>query len=142
MSYRAVAVYCAPWWAIEVTEGLPPHMFAHTQTRRLTAVDRTAREVIAELMEVDPENVDVEVTITVPSALEDVLAELEEAEATAERASLAVSGCRARAARIARDEGFTAHETALLLGVSHRRRTDQPRDPALPATAATIRRLP
>ena len=62
MTYKAVAFHDPPWWSISVTEGLPDHMFAHTQARRLTEVEPTAREVIAELTEVDPSRVKVEVT--------------------------------------------------------------------------------
>lgn len=121
MSYKAVATHCPPWWAIEITEGLPDHMFAHTQARRLTTVDQTAREVIADLTEVDPSEVDVEVTIQMPVALVDVHAALTEAEETAQKAALAAREHRVRAARIARDEGLTTRESALLLGVSHQR---------------------
>lgn len=121
MSYRAVTVQCPPWWAIEITEGLPDHMFAHTQARRLDAVERTAREAIADLLDVDPDEVEVEVTIEVPESLAGTLAELEAAEAKAREAARAARELRARAVRTVRDQGFTVREAALLLGVSHQR---------------------
>ena len=121
MSYKAVATHCPPWWAIEITEGLPDHMFAHTQARRLTTVDQTAREVIADLTEVDPSEVEVEIEIRMPAALVDEHAALTEAEEWARKAVVAARDHRIRAARIARDEGLTTRESALLLGVSHQR---------------------
>lgn len=87
MRYRAVATHRPPWWAIEITEGLPDHMFAHTQVRRLTAIDQTAREVIATLTEADPGEVEVEVEIQMPAALADAHTALAEAEQTARNAA-------------------------------------------------------
>ena len=121
MSYKAVATHHPPWWAIEITEGLPDLMFAHTQVRRLTAVERTAREVIASLTGVDPGEVEIEITIQMPAALAHVHAALTEAEETAQNAARSAREQRIRAARIARDEGLTTRESALLLGVSHQR---------------------
>ncbi len=62
MTYKAVALYDPPWWSIEITEGLPANMLGVSQARRLTKVEPPAREVIAELTEVDPSRVEVEVT--------------------------------------------------------------------------------
>ena len=70
MSYKTVVSHHPPWWAIDVTEGLPGHMFAHTQVRRLTQAHQTAREVIADLIEVEPSEVDVEITIQMPVPVE------------------------------------------------------------------------
>jgi hypothetical protein len=121
MIYKAVASHRPPWWAIEVTEGLPDHMFAHTQVRRLTSVDQTAREVIAALTEVDPDEVDVEITIRMSAALADAYAALTEAEQIARNTARDARRQRVRAARMARDEGLTTRESALLFGVSHQR---------------------
>lgn len=121
MIYKAVASHHPPWWAIEVTEGLPDHMFAHTQVRRLTSVDQTAREVIAALTEVDPDEVDVEITIRMSAALADAYAALTEAEQIARNTARDARRQRVRAARMARDEGLTTRESALLFGVSHQR---------------------
>ena len=121
MTYKAVATHRPPWWAIEITEGLPDHMFAHTQVRRLTAIDETAREVIAALTEVDPGEVEVEIAIRMPAALADAHTALAEAEQAARNAVRIAREHRVRAARIARDEGLTTRESALLLGVSHQR---------------------
>lgn len=66
MTYEAIAIHDPPWWAISITEGLPDHMFAHTQARRLNKIEPTARAVIAELTEVDPSEVEVKVTIRTP----------------------------------------------------------------------------
>ena len=66
MTYKASAIHDPPWWAISITEGLPDHMFAHTQARRLNKIEPTARAVIAELTGVDPSEVEVKVTIRAP----------------------------------------------------------------------------
>ncbi len=92
MTYRAVATRLAPWWAIEITGGLPDHMFAHTQVRRLTAVHQTAREVIAALTEVDPDDINVEITIRMPTELTKAHAALSASEETARNANTRRSG--------------------------------------------------
>ncbi len=96
-------------------------MFAHTQVRRLTAVDQTAREVIGALTEVDPDDIDVEITIRMPTELAKAHAALSAAEETARNATRDARERRIRMARIARNEGLSTRESALLLGVSHQR---------------------
>lgn len=63
MIYRAIAVHDPPWWSIEITHGLPAHMLGVSQARRLSDVETVAREVIADLTEVDQSEVEVEVSV-------------------------------------------------------------------------------
>ena len=63
MIYRAIAVHDPPWWSIEITHGLPAHILGVSQARRLSDVETVAREVIADLTEVDQSEVEVEVTV-------------------------------------------------------------------------------
>lgn len=88
MTYKAGAIHDPPWWAISITEGLPDHMFAHTQARRLNKIEPTARAVIAELTGVDPSEVEVKVTIRMPEPV--AAAQEENAALKAQRENQAV----------------------------------------------------
>lgn len=121
MTYKAIAIHSPPWWAVSISEGLPDYMFAHTQARRLTEVETVAREVIADLTEVDPSDVEVEVTIQTPAPIAAAQAELAGADARARESIRAAAECRRRVALVARSEGLTIREVAKLLGISHQR---------------------
>ena len=121
MTYKAAALHDPPWWSIEITEGLPANMLGVSQARRLTEVEPTAREVIAELTEVDPSRVEVEVTIRMPEPVAAAQEALAEAETKAQESIRAAAECRRRVAMAARNEGFTMREVAKLLGISHQR---------------------
>ena len=121
MPYKAIAIHDPPWWSIEITEGLPDHMLGVSQARRLTEVESIAREVIADLTEVDPNEVDVEVTIQTPAPVAAAQDALAHAESNAQKATRATIECRRRVALAARDEGLTMREVAKLLGISHQR---------------------
>ncbi len=60
---RAVAVQSGDWWEIEITSGLPDNMLGVSQARRLADVDDVARNVVADLLEVEVDDVAVEVEV-------------------------------------------------------------------------------
>ena len=64
---RAVAVRSGGWWEIEVTSGLPDNMLGVSQARNLAEVEEVARNVVADLLEIDADDVEVEVEVVQPS---------------------------------------------------------------------------
>lgn len=60
---RAVAVQSGDWWEIEITSGLPDNMLGVSQARRLADVEDVARNVVADLLEVEVDDVAVEVEV-------------------------------------------------------------------------------
>ena len=66
-TFRAVAVRSGEWWEIEIASGLPDNMLGVSQARSLAEVEEVARSVVADLLEVDADDVEVEVEIAQPS---------------------------------------------------------------------------
>ena len=62
--FTAEAVYDDGWWAILITNGLPSHMVGGTQTRHEHDIEPMARQVVADLFEIDP-NDTFELTVTI-----------------------------------------------------------------------------
>ena len=60
---RAVAVRSGDWWEIEIVSGLPENMLGVSQARRLADVEGVARSVVADLLEVEVDEVVVEVEV-------------------------------------------------------------------------------
>ena len=60
---RAVAVQSGDWWEIEITSGLPDNMLGVSQARRLADVEDVARNVVADLLEIEVDDVAVEVEV-------------------------------------------------------------------------------
>ena len=66
-AFRAVVVRSGEWWEIEITSGLPDNMLGVSQARSLAEVEEVARSVVADLLEVDADDVEVEVEVVQPS---------------------------------------------------------------------------
>lgn len=62
-TYHAVATRSGDWWAIEITSGLPDNMLGVSQARFLDEVEDVARSVVADLLEVEPSEIDVRVRV-------------------------------------------------------------------------------
>ena len=65
--YHVIAVRSGGWWEIEVTSGLPDNMLGVSQARNLAEVEEVARNVVADLLEIDANDVEVEVEVVQPS---------------------------------------------------------------------------
>ena len=61
--YRAVAERNGDWWEIEITSGLPPNMLGVSQARRRSDVERAARTVIAELLDIEPDGIEIDIDV-------------------------------------------------------------------------------
>ena len=66
-AYRVAAVRSGDWWEIEITSGLPDNVLGVSQARSLAEVEDVARNLVAELLEGNPDHVDVEVDVVKPS---------------------------------------------------------------------------
>ena len=66
-TYRVAAMRSGDWWEIEVTSGLPDNVLGVSQARSLAEVEDVARSLIAELLVVNPDDVNVEVDVVKPS---------------------------------------------------------------------------
>jgi len=67
VTYQVVAVRSGDWWEIEVTSGLPANVLGVSQARSLAEVEDVARSLIADLLEVSADEIDVEVEVGQPS---------------------------------------------------------------------------
>ena len=68
-AYQVVAVRSGEWWEIEITSGLPDNVLGVSQTRSLAEVEDVARNLIADLLEVSADDVDVGVELVQPTDL-------------------------------------------------------------------------
>ena len=73
-TYHAVATRSGDWWAIEITSGLPDNMLGVSQARSLDEVEDVARSVVSDLLEVEPSEIDLRVSVANPREPEDGIA--------------------------------------------------------------------
>jgi predicted RNase H-like HicB family nuclease len=116
-TYRAAATRDGRWWAVEI-EGLPPNMVGVTQGRDLAEAEAMATEVVALLLDV-PED-DIEIDLRVAGA-EELLDDLAQARTDKEAAARAEQETLARVARDLTARGLTQRDAARLLGLSPQR---------------------
>ncbi|WP_420620901.1 hypothetical protein [Candidatus Poriferisocius sp.] len=119
--YAVKATRSGDWWVIEVTTGLPASVVGVSQARRLNRVPKIARRLIADLLEVDMNEVKVDVEVSMPGELEAVLDRARQATATEVEARTAASRARCDAAAALLGANLTMREAGQVLGVSHQR---------------------
>lgn len=115
MTYRASVERDGRFWMVRV-EGV-----GTTQARHLRELDAMARDLVAVMTDVEPDQVDLEYDFVLPGSVRRHLeraAELREESARANSASAAA--VRAAAHELA-DDGLTVRDIGRLLGVSHQR---------------------
>ena len=59
--FRAVAERNGDWWEIEIISGLPRNMLGVSQARHKSDVERVARSVVAELLNVGPDGIEIDI---------------------------------------------------------------------------------
>ena len=69
-TYHAVATKSGDWWAIEILSGLPNKMLGVGQTRSLEEVEDVARSVVADLLEIEPNEIALRVSVAHPGETE------------------------------------------------------------------------
>lgn len=101
------------YWAINV-----PEVGYMTQAKRLTEVESAARSLASEILSVDPDSVEVNITVTLPKDLADKV----DGAKLKMRAAQAQLEAASKASRLAikklRAEGFTVREVAKLMDLS------------------------
>ncbi|MQY17764.1 type II toxin-antitoxin system HicB family antitoxin [Nocardia macrotermitis] len=116
-TYVATATRDGRWWAVEI-DGLPPGMVGVTQGRDLDDAKAMAREVVALLLDVVEDEIDIELRVT---GAQKLLDELATARAAKEAAARAEQETLTRVARDLTARGLTQRDTAQLLGLSPQR---------------------
>ena len=117
-SYRVEAVRSGDWWSITV----PELSGVFSQAKRLDQVEATAREAIAMMLDIDEAKVGaLEVGVTPPATVVELLKRLEDFVATANEATEAAAAARREAAQLLREEGLPIRDVGELIGVSHQR---------------------
>lgn len=120
-TYTATATRSGTWWAIEVTSGLPDMVLGVTQARRLSELDSVTKDVIADLTEVDPDTIDVDIRVDVPPELARLVELYVQADDLEAAARTQAATDRSAAAAGLLKEHLTMREAAQLLGISHQR---------------------
>ena len=120
-TYEVIATRSGDWWAIEITAGLPDNVLGVSQARRLTQVHDMARNLIGDLLEVEPAEVDVRVLVQLPPELQKMVELYRDAGIVEDAARAEAALARSRAASAFLNADLTMRETAEVLGVSHQR---------------------
>ncbi len=120
-AHEVIATRSGDWWTIEVTSGLPADVLGVSQARRLTEVHTVARNLIGDLLEVEPSDVDVTVVVQLPPELQRMVELYREAGIVEDVARTEAALARSRAASALLNAELTMRETAEVLGVSHQR---------------------
>lgn len=121
VTYDVVATRSGDWWAIEVVSGLPDNMLGVTQARRLGEVADRARSVVADLLDVDPMDVDVSIEIELPPELQRPVDRYGQAQILESTARSSAANARSESAATLLAAGLTMREAGELLGISHQR---------------------
>jgi hypothetical protein len=113
--FSAVVTREAPWWVIHV-----PEIDKTTQSRTLAAAADTARDLIALILDVDLDTVDVTLRVDVPG-LDAAAQRLEDAEKLARAAREEELRARRDLAQLLARHGITMRDSGVILGLSHQR---------------------
>lgn len=109
------------WWSIAVIEGLPDDHSAHGQSRRLNDVESTATEMIADLLELRTDDIEINVSITLPPEIRRIVDLYLDAEKLESAARTEAALARSRAAAALIEAKLTMREAGAILNVSHQR---------------------
>ena len=116
--YRVEVVRSGNWWAISV----PALRGVFSQAKRLDRVEKTAREAIAMMLDVDESEVGpIEVDVTPPAGTAELLDEARRSASIASDAAAAAARARLEAAQLLSRAGLPTRDIGELLGVSHQR---------------------
>lgn len=111
----------ADWWVLEVISGLPADVVGVSQVRRLTEVDRVARGLISELVQIDPASIELRLDVELSGPLHDFAELFHDADIIESTARREASLARSRAVAGLLGEDLTMREAGAILGLSHQR---------------------
>ena len=116
--YRVDVVRSGAWWAITV----PELEGVFSQTKRLDQVEDAAREAISLMLEIEEDDVgSLDVVVTPPPGVADLLQAVETSVAAADEAARAAAETRREAVELLRAAGLPLRDVGALIGVSHQR---------------------
>ncbi|MFE9601997.1 MULTISPECIES: type II toxin-antitoxin system HicB family antitoxin [Streptomyces] len=115
-AYRVTARRVGEWWALEVPD--LPGVFS--QAKRLDQADESAREAIAVMLDVEPEDVIVEIEPVLPQEAKDVVAAAKSAQREARKAADREREAMQRAAAVLTKQ-LSQRDASRFLGVSFQR---------------------
>ncbi|WP_331756633.1 type II toxin-antitoxin system HicB family antitoxin [Streptomyces decoyicus] len=115
-AYRVTARRSGDWWALEVPD--LPGVFS--QAKRLDKADEAASEAIAVMLDVEPEEVQVDVQPALPKEAAHAIKAAEAAEEEAERARKAAQKAMQKAAATL-TKSMSQRDAGRVLGVSFQR---------------------
>ena len=117
-SFRVEVIRSGEWWSITV----PALDGVFSQAKRLDQVEARTREAIALMLDIDEGDVgSLDVVVTPPERVADLLATLEHSVAVADEATRTALVVRREIAELLRAEGLPMRDVGELLGVSHQR---------------------
>jgi len=117
-AHRVEVVRSGGWWAITV----PALDGVFSQAKRLDQVEDRAREAISLMLDVDEDDVgDLDVVVTPPARVADLLGALEASVTAADEATRTAVAARREIAELLRAEGLPLRDVGVLIGVSHQR---------------------
>jgi len=115
-AYAAVAHKEGRWWLVDV-----PDLDVTGQARSVSEVETVAREIIGLVLDVEPNTVDVIVTVQLPDEIEYVWKQAKATEAVAQANSQAAAILARQAVSALRADGYTCREASMALGISPQR---------------------
>lgn len=115
-AYRVTARRVGEWWALEVPD--LPGVFS--QAKRLDQADESAREAIAVMLDVEPEDVVVEIEPVLPKEAKDVVAAAKLAQEEARKAVERERAAMQHAAAVLTKQ-LSQRDASRFLGVSFQR---------------------
>jgi predicted RNase H-like HicB family nuclease len=117
-TYHVTARRSGDWWALEVPE-LPG---VHSQTKRLDHADEAAREAIAVMLDIEPEDIQVTIGAELDQEIEEAVREATRARKEAEAAAAYERDAMRRAAYvITTKKKMSQRDAGAIMGVSFQR---------------------
>lgn len=113
---EATATREGKWWFIDI-----PELGTATQARTIREIEQMVNDLAAVWLDVDPSEVNVTVTITLPEAARDMWARAKEKEAAAKLEEREAAALSRAAVHALRAEGITLSDAGQLLGLSTQR---------------------
>lgn len=104
------------WWFVYV-----PELDVGGQARALREVDEVAREVIGLQLDIDPDPIELDVSIEIPEPARTTWEAARANSAEAREHEREASRLAREAVAVLRSQGFTVRDAAAMLGISHQR---------------------
>lgn len=115
-TYKATAERDGRFWLVHV-----PEVERFTQARNLREVEPMARDLVAVMLDVDPDTIAIDLELQLPDDAQEHLANARRLRESAAEANSAAAKESRAAARALADQGLPLRDIGAALGVSHQR---------------------